>query len=42
MNIPSYFRKRVLGNLVDHGYLEKSGNGRSSFFKTDHDYVDLE
>ena len=38
----SYFRKRVLDNLVVHGYLEKSGNGRSSFFKTNHDSVDLE
>lgn len=38
----SYFRKRILDNLVGHGYLEKSGNGRSSFFKTNHDSVDLE
>ena len=38
----SYFRKRVLDNLVFHGYLEKSGNGRPMYFKTNPDSVVLE
>ena len=38
----SYFRKKVLDNLVDNHYLEKSKNSRATFYKTNRDYVRLE
>lgn len=37
----SYFRKRILGNLVEHGYLEKSTAGRTAYYKTNRGMVIL-
>ncbi|RRD94166.1 AAA family ATPase [Clostridiales bacterium COT073_COT-073] len=38
----TYFRKKVLDNLVKHGYLEKSKISRATFYKTDPDRVYME
>ena len=35
----SYFRKHILGNLVEHSYLEKSVAGRTAYYKTNRDVV---
>lgn len=35
----TYFRKKVLDNLVKHGYLEKSKISRASFYKTNQNMV---
>jgi predicted HTH transcriptional regulator len=37
----SYFRKRILGNLVEHGYLDKSAVGRAAYYRTNGDAVAL-
>lgn len=38
----SYFRKRVLDNLEKNRYLEKSKASRATFYKTNHDMVEIE
>jgi predicted HTH transcriptional regulator len=38
----TYLRKRVLGNLEENGYLEKSKVSRTTFYKTKADMVKLE
>lgn len=38
----SYFRKKILENLVVHGYLLTNKNGRSTYYKTDHDMVNVD
>lgn len=35
----SYLRRKVIGNLVNNGYLDKSSDGRVSYFKTNGDVV---
>ena len=35
----TYFRKKVLGNLEKHGYLEKSRLSRAVYFRTKEDMV---
>ena len=37
----TYLRKRVLGNLEENGYLEKSKVSRTTFYKTKADMVKL-
>lgn len=41
MSDSSYFRKKVLENLVEHGYLEKEKVAGASYFKTNRDMVGL-
>ncbi len=38
----SYFRKRVLENLVEQGYLEKEKVGRANYYKTNREMVKRE
>ena len=35
----TYFRKRILGNLVKYGYLDKSTEGRTAYYKTNREAV---
>ena len=37
----NYFRRKILSNLVSHGYLEQSRNGKAFYFKTNFDAVTL-
>ena len=39
MSDSTYFRRRVLGNLVDNGYLEKSNGTGTAYYKTARDMV---
>ncbi len=38
----TYLRKKVIDNLVEHGYLIKSKVSRAAFYKTNPDMVDIE
>ena len=38
----TYFRKKILENLVAQGYLEKSKLSRANYFKTNREMVCLE
>ena len=38
----TYFRKKVLANLENNGYLEKSKLSRAAFYKTNHSMVRIE
>lgn len=38
----TYFRKQVLGNLVEQGYLEQSKISRAMYFKTNLDVVGVD
>ncbi len=38
----TYLRKKVIDNLVEHGYLIKSKVSRAAFYKTNQDMVDIE
>jgi hypothetical protein len=38
----TYLRKQVLGNLEEHGYLEKSKVSRAMYFKTNPEMVRVE
>ena len=39
MKDSSYFRKTVLNNLVEHGYLIASKTGRATTYRTNRDEV---
>ena len=38
----TYLRKQVLGNLEEHGYLEKSKISRAAYYKTNPDMVTVD
>ena len=37
----SYLREKIIGNLVNSGYLVKTMRGRTAYFRTNHDLVCL-
>jgi predicted HTH transcriptional regulator len=41
MSDSSYFRRKVLNNLVENDYLIMSGEGRTKYYKTNQDNVEL-